>query len=205
MSEIIEDGMVVGPERGARIRKRWNPKEWRPEYEAIVALSCTGTSHKLLAERYGYTPVHISNIVNSDVGKELSNIILQNLRKISTESLPEKIGGMQAAAVKRMQEYLENDQIAAVDPQRMFDRALRFASEFGLPGIQMQKSGVNININKTNNTQVNILDNESQAALMDEIKRAALVMKQHVALPRNVEPEELPEIKTNLSLMKKIG
>lgn len=204
MSDIIEDGMVVGPERGARIKKRWNPKEWRPEYEAIVALSCTGTSHKLLAERYGYTPVHISNIVNSDVGKELSNIILQNLRKLSTESLPQKIEGMQQVAVKRMEEYLSNDIVAQTDPQRMFDRALKFASEFGLPGIQMQKGGVNININK--NTQNNvILDSASQDALMEEIKRAALVMKQHVALPRNVEPEELPEIKTPLSLLKKLG
>jgi len=122
---------VEKPIEKRRLKKRWNPKEWKPEYELVVALSCTGLAHTVIAERFGYTPIHIGNIVNCEYGKALRQIILNKLRNDVTLATPNIIKDTQARALERIREVLDNDALALNSPLAIFDRSLKWLSTTG--------------------------------------------------------------------------
>lgn len=121
---IGEDGKLVGPKRGARITKKWIPKEWRPEYEAITALSCTGLSNEALGLRFGYGKQQISNILNTPQAKKLREIIVQRLRTANNETMVDRIDNLRDVALKRIETILGDDAQAERTPLAIFDKSL---------------------------------------------------------------------------------
>lgn len=130
MTNII-DGKVIGPIRGAKILKKWVPKEWRPEYEAIVALSCTGLSNEEVGKRFGFGPQHVSNILNTPQGKKLKELIQQNLRTHNVETYAERIETLKMQALKRIEDVITDDEKAESSPLAIFDRSLALLKTTG--------------------------------------------------------------------------
>jgi len=187
MSEII-DGKIVGATRGARIKKRWNPKEWRPEYEAIVGLSCTGLSYDEIGKRFGYTPVHIGNIVNSDMGKALQRIILDRLRRSNTETLAERIDALKTKAMSRVESYINNDDYADKSPLAMFDRSMKFLSGAGTLGAERQAAN-GAPIQFINNKTL-IVATDTSKALSEGLASLERISKLHQVEAIDVIPPE---------------
>ncbi len=149
-----------------RLKKRWNPKEWKPEYEAIVALSCTGLAHTIIAERYGYTPIHIGNIVNCEYGKALRAIILAKLRSDVSLATPDLIKDTQAKAVERIHAVLNNDILAENNPLAIFDRSLKYMHWSG----QLGNGNPSDNDRNTNGTRVTVNNQTNVAIGTDALK-----------------------------------
>lgn len=121
MSEII-DGKIEGA-RGARITQRWQPKEWLPIYEAIVALSCTGLSNEAVGARFGYGKQQVSNILNTPQGKKLKEIIAQRIRDSNTATIAERVTALHEKALERVEFVIGNDEFFEKHPLAIFDRS----------------------------------------------------------------------------------
>jgi hypothetical protein len=123
LNEILE-------ESGAKVAK-WEPKEWRAEYQIIVALSSMGYSNEkvveISAEKYNYeiTKQHVSNILNTEKGKEelakLTNSVVAKTRKTVEENLEL----MELLASERLVELLGNDKLNSDSPLAVADRAIK--------------------------------------------------------------------------------
>ncbi len=122
MSEIV-DGKVTGP-RGARITKRWEPKEWLPIYEAIVALSCTGLSNEVVGARFGYGKQQVSNILNTPQGKKLKLLIAERIRNENSASVVDRVAAIQEKALQRVEAVMFDDDRAEKQPLAIFDRSM---------------------------------------------------------------------------------
>lgn len=154
--DTIRDGYKVSP-GGARIKKRWEPKEWRPEYESIVALSCTGLSNVEIGERYGYTKEHISNILNTAAAKKLREIITKNIRDKNTESIAERVAVLQEKAFSRIEKVIESDNVAENSPLAMFRASMEVLKGTGMmrPDGSVHQT-TNIAIQQVNNNTLQV-------------------------------------------------
>lgn len=112
--------------RGAKVKKRWDPKEWRPEYTAIVAVSCTGLSNEVVGKQFGYTKEHISNILNTEHAKKLRQLINKRLIDSTNASQAERLDSLRNVALKRIEDVLYDDDRAVTNPLQIFDRSFKF-------------------------------------------------------------------------------
>lgn len=111
--------------RGARITPRWDPKNWKPIYESIIALSCTGLSNTVVAERFGVTPQTVSNLRSSEKGKKLISLIAARVRDMNNESIGERVAALQSKALERVETVIMSDEAFAERPLAIFDRSLQ--------------------------------------------------------------------------------
>lgn len=173
MSETIENGKVVGPKTGARITKRWVPKEWKPEYEAMVALSCTGLSNEEVGRRFGYGKQQVSNIINTPMGKKLKEIILNRLRATNEESFTQRISTLQDRALRNIEDVLTNDEYLASKPLAIFDRSQKFLASTSAKGIKQEvPDGGSSNGNNTTNIGVIVVNGATRDSLAEALAKA---------------------------------
>jgi len=130
-AKIIKSAQLR-PRKNAKLpEKRWNPTDWRPEYEQVLAMTCRGLSNIYIAEKFNLTPQHISNIINSEQGKLIQKEFIQGIRQFQVEQGEELIGGIQNKAIQRIQEMFENDELAQESPFGVHDRAVGFLKAIG--------------------------------------------------------------------------
>lgn len=101
----------------------YNPKKWEAWHESIVIRSYLGESNKDIAEKFGITPQHVSNILNCPQAQETKARLRQQILD-EGKNVAEKVTGIQELAMKRMKEYLENDALISSNPHQTMDRAL---------------------------------------------------------------------------------
>lgn len=149
----------IGPKRGASIKKRWDPKEWRPEYEAMAALAATGMPHSEIANRFGYTEAWLSSILNSPKGKIVRQLIVNELRSKAAQAITgERVQELQAKAFKRIEVIIEDDDLAKRSPMAIFGASMEILKKtpvFGADRDNLPINNPSSNIT-TNNQQVNI-------------------------------------------------
>lgn len=121
-TEVI-DGKVQG-KRGARMTPKWDPKNWKPVYESIVALSCTNLSNEEVGKRFGYTAQQVSNICNSTKGKLLRQHIANTVRDLNVKSISERVVDLQEKALQRVEAVIMSDEAFQEKPLAIFDRSL---------------------------------------------------------------------------------
>lgn len=146
-----------------RISPRWEPKDWKPHYDEIVVLACHGVSNIVIAERYQLTPQQVSNILNTDTGKEK----IAETRKKHLEKLSETIGGrlenISVRAVDVIEQVLSNENtvkdLAANSPLSLISSMMGVLKATGKvkdSNERTSNSPANVNINhSTTNIQVN--------------------------------------------------
>ncbi len=173
--------VVVGA-RGAKITKRWNPKDWRPIYEAMVALCVLGEKTQgQIAKEFGYTEAWLSQIMNSPKGKEVQAQIIRNTRDRSIGNVTDRLRDIQELALKRMEDVIRDDKIATKSPLAIFDRSALFLKNTGVikdsqasPAPVSQAGTV---INQTNNTL--IVSGKDADNLRDGLNKANEVKSLH--------------------------
>jgi hypothetical protein len=138
-------------DREGNKKRAWQPKKWQPEYERIVLGSVTGMSNTVLAQMFGYTPVHICNILNTEEAKKVKNMIVDKIRETTLNSIPDQMERIAAKTVERVETLVTDDRIFAADPYRAIDRGFRVMEHLGLlrsakqPDVNVEKGVIVIN------------------------------------------------------------
>jgi hypothetical protein len=188
VKDAISEVVVTGP-RGAKAKKRWTPKEWRPEYTAIVALSATGMSNVAVGKHFNYTAVHISNILNCPEAIEIRKLINTKLLEDSTISQTDRIKRVQDMALGHVERFMEKKELMDKAPFQVFDRALKvLQSTNAVANPEAKVAGT------TNNVQQNnfILSDAAAKALTEGLAKSQLVAQLHADIqPVSIEPKKL--------------
>lgn len=117
-------GRPKGSERKSAQFQHYNPKKWEAWHESIVIRSVLGASNKDLAEKFGITPQHVSNILNCPQAVEVKERIRNQIVN-EGNNVAERVAGIQELALQRMQEYLKKDELATGNPHQTMDRAMQ--------------------------------------------------------------------------------
>lgn len=170
--------LVVTSPKGGKLNKRWNPKEWRPEYEAMVALSCTGLPQGVIAKRFGYSEAWLSSILNSEMGRAVKNLIIQKSREGVINSIPEKIREIQGLAADRMLSVMRNEKLFTQSPLGIFDRSALLLKNTGLLGTPEETSkNVHVQSSVVHNTL--IINSTDAENVREGLKKADEVKRLH--------------------------
>jgi len=122
MAEEYRPARLRQRKNAALPENRWQPTQWKPEYESVIALHAGGKTNKEIAVITGFHEVHISNILNC----EQALAIKANYVKVIREDTEVNLKVIETKAMKRINEILDNDEIAQAHPLALFDRSLAF-------------------------------------------------------------------------------
>ncbi len=111
------------PERPAKLAK-WKPRKWDVVYDQIVMLDTLGTPQKQIAEMFGYTVQHISNIVQCPQAKLTRGKVLEQLSKSAIEKVSNDLELLAVQAKKRIAQVLYNDELFERSPFAVVDRGI---------------------------------------------------------------------------------
>lgn len=134
-------------------KPRWNPKEWKPEYERIVLASAIGLSGSQLAEKFGYTEPWISQILNSNQAKIILELIVRRTREYSLTTLPERLEKIHIKAFQRIESVINDDDMFERSPLAIFDRSVDLLKRGGV----IKNDSPNLPAGTTNNVTNNTL------------------------------------------------
>jgi hypothetical protein len=130
-------------DREANKQRAWQPKRWLPEYERIVLGSVAGVANTVLAQQFGFTAVHISNILNTEEAKKLKASIVEQMRANALSSLPDQMERIAAKTVERVDKLLHDDGLFSQYPMQAIDKGFRIMEHLGL---LHAKNGPDINV-----------------------------------------------------------
>jgi len=129
------------------------PKKWEAWHESVVIRSVMGTSNTELAELFGVSVTHISNILNCPQALEVKNRIRDQIINEGSDATT-KIAGIRDKALKRVEQYLDNDTLATNNPHQTMSLTLQ-ALKLTMPD-EVVKTGDTV-INNNINAQQNVL------------------------------------------------
>src|SRR5687768_16658061 len=75
VNETLNQEIESSNNKIEKVTEKWEPQEWRPEYQYVITLSSLGKSAQeivdWLSEKYeiNYTRQHVYNILNCKLGK----------------------------------------------------------------------------------------------------------------------------------------
>lgn len=104
--------------------KRWVPKRWESQFDEWIVRSVMGESNLSIAQRYKYTPQHVSNILNTPQAKLLRRQLLTSLQKNLELRTEERLAYIQDKALTRITQVLDNDKMLEVAPIAMMDKCI---------------------------------------------------------------------------------
>lgn len=143
--------------------KRWEAKKWRPEYERAVAYSALGKSNIEIAKLLNYTTVHVSNVLNLPLAKELKQKIMDRMRERTLEDVPSILQNVARKTAERLQTIVNDDELFAKSPFAVIDRGLDV-----LKGVGHLRGGGNGAPSQVNNQQNNFF-NGVPPQLLDQL------------------------------------
>lgn len=166
--------------------KKWQPTEWRPEYQMVVTLSLMNFSGEqiveIMGEKYNYsiTRQHVYNILNCDKAKEILSKSTQQVAQITEATIESMLAEAEILGGKRILQMLKDDSVYMKHPFLVVDRAIRV-----LEGRAKLKNQVvdfaknNSNTNNQNNFFFANLPEEVQKRIERGMNRTALVEELH--------------------------
>lgn len=146
------------PPRFRKLRS-WQP-DWKPEYEAIVAESCLGKANTVLADKYGFTIVHISNILNTEQARKIKEEAIATIRRNSMHVMEHKMSVIADAALDNIEKVIcdEATKLAIDSPLAIFDKSLAFLKGVG----KLANEGSPTTIDNSTKIQQNFLTMSSE-------------------------------------------
>lgn len=105
-------------------KEKWQPKKWRPEYDRIVAYSVMGKANTWIAQTLGFTPEHVSSILNTPHGLDLAAKLQEKLAANIESTVPDELAQIGKQAIKRLKSLMDNDEIFEKSPFAVVDRGM---------------------------------------------------------------------------------
>lgn len=118
--------------------KAWKPKNWKPDYDRVVAYSVMGKQNTEIAVILGYTPEHTSAILNSPQGLVLREKLQSALREKMLTNIPETLEYVARRGVERLKQLIDSDEVFEKHPFAVVDRAMEV-----MKGLNHLKGGGN--------------------------------------------------------------
>lgn len=110
-------------ERPSKLTK-WKPRKWDVVYDQIVVLDTLGKPQKEIAEMFGYTVQHVSNIVNCPQASLTRGKVLDHLSKNAIAKISDNLEALAVQAKKRVAQVLYDDDLYARSPFAVVDRGI---------------------------------------------------------------------------------
>lgn len=172
--------------RAARLRRpKWNPKKWHPVYEDIVLQSCLGFSNIEIAKDRGYTPQHISNILNTPQATIIRTQLIKQIERKRSESIEARLEKLAYKAMDRIEDVMMNDEFANKEKLGIFDRSITVLKSVGKI---KPEGGMTVN----NNTM--IISDEGLKRIEAAFKLSSDAEKLHRLSPGEVRGDLASEI-----------
>lgn len=168
-----EEASRAEAKRGAL--KKWRPKKWRPKYERIVAMSACGWSNKMIALETGYTPVHISNILNLEQAEEFRQQLLERMRQKALVSIPDTLDYIAQKTVQRLKEVIDDDNRFETSPFAVIDRGMDVLKGLG----HLKGGGNGAPVGQTINVGTMVVSSTQADNLAEALRKADEVRKLH--------------------------
>lgn len=111
--------------------KKWDPKEWHPVYEQVVALAAAGWSNEKIGSIVGLGKQQISNILTSPKGKTKLTEYTNTVAVGAERSIHSRLARLTDVTVTRCEQYFDNDEYHMKAPGAMADRAMKFLRGIG--------------------------------------------------------------------------
>lgn len=114
------------PDRRGSIKRQnaWIPKKWRSEYDRVIAYSALGKSNTWIAEQLGFTPVHVSSIINTPQGQALLTKLQEKLQENIITNIPTTLEYIAQKTAQRLKAVVDNDALFEKNPFAVIDRGL---------------------------------------------------------------------------------
>lgn len=119
-----------GEGRPARLTK-WEPKKWKPLYQAMVLLHAAGRSNVEIAERLEVTPQQVSNVLCSQQGKKHIERANEKLEEHTVEQISGTLRQIATKTANLTLALFEDDELVAKSPFALIDRGLRIMEGSG--------------------------------------------------------------------------
>lgn len=152
---------VMG-ERKSKLTK-WRPKKWEALYEQMVILSTLGKSNVEIGAHFGYTPQHVSNVLNSPEAALTRRRILEVLRETAHQGIDQSMKDLEEQSITRLKQVMYNDELFEKSPFAVVDRGLQVLK--GVGRFKTAEGGTNIG-------RAVFIDVETAKVLREGIARA---------------------------------
>lgn len=126
--------------------------KWKPTFDLIVAGHLMGRTNLALAEEFDYTPVRISQILNSEPARILiaeAQRRIQNQMMDDVETAETRQQRIREKAQQRVEEFLDNEVLAMASPFVYLNTIKDFAKE----PVSKTQAPVQVQINNQVNNQ----------------------------------------------------
>lgn len=180
---------------------RYAPKRWKPEFSLIVMDSISGMENDEIAEKYGYTKQHISNILCTSQAAEMRRNVQTKINEHFEGSLKERLAVVQEQAVRHIEDFISarnGFENVKKDPFGFIDRVIKVAGSGGSLGDKSGSNNVSVT-NTVNNLQVNHFENLGEAldrsmkveelGFVDRSKEVKLLPINEEVIPSSIKKE----------------
>lgn len=177
MSVPLRETKFDADEPAPQVFEPWRPVKWKPAYDIVVSLFCSGMTQVDIARQTGYHKQHVYNILSTPEAEIIKKKFSLAVQNSIAEEIPGKIAKLRKKAYDRLEEVLDNDTLVEKAPFQMFSAATSF-----LKGIGSLNDG-GLVINNNNQTQNNHLamSDELASELVAALKEANQVKEIHDA------------------------
>lgn len=164
-------GRPKGRLNGQRVKTPWAPVKWKIEYEMMVMMHLSGKNNIEISNITGKC-IHVVGLVLRSDAAQLK--IKEAIKKVPVGDLVDRYNRMLDLSVRRMEEYLQNDELAMSTPGQMFDRATRVAEMIDSRLKKIEDKGGTVN----NNTVV-FASAENVDKLLSALDKTKVVTEMH--------------------------
>jgi hypothetical protein len=105
-------------------KKKWEPKQWRPEYDIIIAYRVRGVSNEDIAKKMGFTKEFVSLIANLPKGKERYEQLCNLIKQKMEGSIVEDLEYIAKKTAQRLREVVDDDEMFKKSPFAIIDRGM---------------------------------------------------------------------------------
>ncbi len=173
-------GRPPGSKNGSRqaCLTRWVPKTWDVWMTEVVMLSTRNVSNTDLATKYGVTPQHISNIINTPQAALIRREMLDALQERVSQTTARRLESIATKTVERLDRLIHDDDAFKESPFAIIDRGLKVME--GIGKLKKKDAG-GVNVEKAV-----ILSGQHSKELLEGIKEAREVRKLYEAEPAEI-------------------
>jgi hypothetical protein len=159
---------------------KWKPKVWRAEYERAVAYSALGMANTAIAQKLGFTPEFVSNILNLDESKQRMKEFVDRLKSQNNVDVVEMAAKVTGKSLERLSSMLENDETFNKSPFALIDRGLRVSEMMMKKGVT-ENPGTSVHIHNGEGASTMVITPGEENNLMNALRKSQEVKKLNAA------------------------
>jgi hypothetical protein len=137
MESNKKKGRPKGTRNGEGRGVRWQPKEWKPVYETIVALHCMGYKNKDISLKLKsdfavrYTPMAISLILKTKQAVAIIELFKARVKTDTENKAKDRITALTERAMSNLESVIGNDKLLEDSPFAIFNASAKFLEGIG--------------------------------------------------------------------------